>query len=263
MRFVLLAVLTTLTLQAYAKYEIPADDKVLHQLGECRTEFLPPQFQLFVWNIKKAEAQDKWARDFELFTPRSHLVLIQEAMIDDFMPAIVLRQPGFCWDFAASFLDNSRNPTGVMTGSLIRPLSMQFLRSPGREPVINTPKMVIVHEYALANSLETLLVANIHGLNATTNKLNREQIEQVAAVLQKHTGPLIFAGDFNSWNKDRLDFLDEILGRLGMKKLSFEKDRRRFKLDHIYVRGLQTVATELHNDIDTSDHKPLSAMFSL
>lgn len=256
-----LSFFTALAVQA--KYEIPDDKNVMHRLGECRNEFLPPQFHLFVWNIKKAEAKDNWARDFQHFVSRADVVLIQEAMMDDYMPSVALRHKGFCWDFAASFIDNDRNPTGVMNGSPTVPLSLHFLRSPGREPVIKTPKMVIIGEYALANRKETLLVANIHGLNFVKDQQNREQIEQVASFLGKHNGPIIFAGDFNTWNNNRLKYLDEILGTLGLKKLPFEGDNRRFKLDHIYVRGLEAAQTGLYNDIESSDHKPLSADFRI
>ncbi|WP_347357408.1 endonuclease/exonuclease/phosphatase family protein [Bdellovibrio sp.] len=245
------------------KNEIPDDKDVHTQFGTCHQEFLPANFNLFVWNIKKAEARDSWARDFEFFVPKSDIVLIQEGMIDSYMPKVLQRQKNFCWDFVTSFIEKDGDQTGVVNGSYAGPMMVHFLRSPGREPVIKTPKMVLVTEYALANSSDTLWVANIHGLNFVTDRLNKEQIEQVASFLKRHQGPLIFAGDFNSWNKNRLAYLDEILGRLQMHKLAFANDNRRFKLDHIYVRGLAPISTKLHNDIETSDHKPLSAVFRL
>lgn len=255
-----LAVFTSTSANAY---EIPEEKDIHTQFGQCQKEFLPANFNLFVWNIKKAEAKEEWAKDFEYFVPKSDLVLIQEGMIDSYMPKVIQRQKNFCWDFATSFRENDGDQTGVMNGSYVSPLMVQFLRSPGREPIIKTPKMVLVSEYALPNSSETLWIANIHGLNFTADKHNRAQIEQVAGFLKQHAGPLIFAGDFNTWNSNRLSYLDEILGELKMKKLAFANDRRTFKLDHIYVRGLEAMSTTLHNDIKSSDHKPLSAVFRL
>lgn len=247
---------------AQAKYEIPDDKNVMIRFGGCGTEILPSNFQLFVWNIKKAEAKTEWARDFERFAPKSDVVLVQEAMMDDFMPSTVLRQKNFCWDLATSFTDNDI-ATGVMSGSPIVPLSIKFLRSPGREPLANTPKMTLITEYALANSRENLLTVNIHGLNFVTDKKNREQIEKVAAVLRTHKGPIIFAGDFNTWNRNRLLKLDEILSSLKMEKQPLSNDQRRLKLDHIYTRGLVATQASLHNDIESSDHKPITAEFRL
>lgn len=248
---------------ALAKFEIPVDEKVLVQFGHCQLETLPANFHLFLWNIKKAEAKEKWALDFTALAQKSDVILIQEAMMDDYMPTVVQRQKGFCWSFATSFFGKDNVATGVMSGSAIIPRSIRFLRSPGREPIINTPKMSLITEYTLAHSRENLLVVNIHGLNFVTDRRNREQIEHVATQLRLHQGPIIFAGDFNSWNKDRLLHLDQILGPLGMKKQPLLQDERGLKLDHIYVRDLEVTTATLHTDIESSDHKPITAEFRL
>lgn len=245
-----------------ARYEIPADDKVLYSIGTCEQESLPANFQLFVWNIKKAEALAAWEKDFETFAPKSDIFLIQEAMMDSFMPGVVGRQK-HCWGFASSFLDQRKFATGVMNGSFTAPTMTHYLRSTGREPVIKTPKMILVNEYPIANSVETLWVANIHGLNFTSDNDNRVQIEQALEFLKRHQGPLIFAGDFNTWNTTRLIYLDRLMKEQGLSKLPMPNDRRTFKLDHIYVRGLEATDIELHSNIRSSDHFPLSAVFRL
>ncbi|KHD88650.1 MAG: hypothetical protein OM95_07540 [Bdellovibrio sp. ArHS] len=242
-------------------YEIPQDSDVMTRFGVCQAEFLPANFSLFVWNIKKAEAKARWARDFEHFVPKSDVVLIQEAMLDPFVTSIALRQKNFCWDFATSFIDES--PTGVMNGSLTGALKTYFFRSPGREPVVRTPKMTLVAEFAVANSRETLMVANIHALNFVQDKNNRAQIQAVADFLRKHQGPIIFAGDFNSWNGNRLNALEAILGSLGLKKILLDNDDRGMKLDHVFVRGLLLHSSKLHSDIKSSDHAPITADFRL
>lgn len=252
-----------LSFSAQAKNTIPTDDKVMIHFGFCTADYLPSQFQILVWNIEKAQAKNDWEEDFSKFAKKSDVVLLQESMMDDFVPAAALRQPGYCWNFATSFINDDQHATGVMSGSLIQPLSVHFLRSPGREPILKTPKMVLIEEYALAMTRETLLIANIHGLNFVSNKHNRAQIQQAANFMKQHTGPIIFAGDFNSWNQDRLDSLDAILGKLGMKKVEFKDDPRSLKLDHVYVRGLRVVQNTLHFEIRSSDHKPISAEFQL
>ncbi|KYG68653.1 hypothetical protein AZI87_05305 [Bdellovibrio bacteriovorus] len=256
----ILALAVLLGTSAYA-YEIPSDSDVMTHFGDCKAEFLPSNFSIFVWNIKKAESKARWAMDFERFAPKSDVVLIQEAMLDTFVTSIALRQKNFCWDFATSFIDN--DPTGVMNGSPITALKTHFLRSPGREPIARTPKMTLIAEFAIANSRETLMVANIHALNFVQDKNNRAQIQAVADFLKKHKGPIIFAGDFNSWNGNRTSALNEILSPLGLKKIPLDNDDRGMKLDHIFVRGLLTHSSTLHPDIKSSDHAPITAAFRL
>jgi endonuclease/exonuclease/phosphatase (EEP) superfamily protein YafD len=258
-----IAAATLFSLNTLAAYQIPADDQVLNHLGNCQQAGLPTTFNFFDWNIKKAEAKDAWAQDFTNFVSKSDLVFIQEAMMDSYMPNIVKAQNNFCWDFAASFLYDNADSTGVLSGATSPAAKVLFLRSPGRESVIKTPKMTLVTEYQMAGTNQTLMVANIHALNATSNELNREQVEEVAKVLRTHNGPMIFSGDFNSWNGGRIAHLDEILTPIGMVKVAFSSDSRKLKLDHIYVRGLEVLNSDIHEDIDSSDHKPLTARMRL
>jgi len=260
---VAMAAITIGTQSAIAAYKIPSDNTVLAKIGTCQQTSLPTTFEFFNWNIKKAEFKDQWAKDFTNFVSQSDLVFIQEAMMDSYMPNIVKNQTGFCWDFAASFLYENNDATGVLSGATATARQVIFSRSPGRESVIKTPKMTLVTEYLLAGTNQTLMVANIHGLNATSNDLNRQQVEEVAKILGQHQGPMIFSGDFNSWNSGRLNHLDEILGAIGMKKIDFADDNRRLKLDHIYTRGLDVVKSDLHEAIESSDHKPLTATLRL
>lgn len=259
----ILCIASLVVLQANAKPNIPNDKDVIIKFGSCKTDYLPGNFQLFIWNIKKGSEKNKWAHDFEYFVPKSHVSLIQESELNPFVFAILNRQKGFCWNFATSFFDRGGNATGVMNGGTIQPTSVRFLRSPGREPVLHTPKMALIEEYALANSPETLWIANIHALNFVSSETNREHIEYVAAYLKNHKGPIIFAGDFNSWNKKRLAQLSQIMAGLKLKKVPLANDNRRLKLDHIFIRGIQAFEAQIHDDIESSDHKPITAVIRL
>lgn len=253
----------TASSMALAQFEIPDDQQVLTHLGDCQQEPLPTRFQLFLWNIKKAEAKSKWVRDFEALAADSDMILLQEAVLDRYVPDTAKKQKGVCWIFATSFFGKNNVPTGVMNGSSILPQKTVFLRSPGREPITQTPKMTLISEFPLANSRESLIVVNTHGLNFVTDRKHREQIEHVADHIRHHQGPMIVAGDFNTWNKDRQRQLDAILTRLNLKKLPIPNDTRSMKLDHIYLRDLSVLSTTLFSEIESSDHKPIKAEFRL
>jgi endonuclease/exonuclease/phosphatase (EEP) superfamily protein YafD len=47
---------------------------------------------------------------------------------------------------------------------------------------------------------------------------------------------MIWAGDFNTWSRGRMEFLMNIAEKLGLEKIDFSYDPRFLKLDHILYR---------------------------
>ena len=77
-----------------------------------------------------------------------------------------------------------------------------------REPWIRTPKAVGITEFALTDSQQTLAVVNIHGINFTLGVGDfARQLADIRSVIEAHEGPVIVAGDFNTWNRRRADEL--------------------------------------------------------
>ncbi|MGB5325774.1 MAG: endonuclease/exonuclease/phosphatase family protein, partial [Pseudomonadales bacterium] len=117
----------------------------------------------------------------------------------------------------------------------------------------------------LQNSSETLLVANVHAINFTfgTRAFER-QVSDIVKLMRGHTGPMVIAGDFNTWSKRRQRVLDTVLAELGVLPVQYDVERvkRAFgnQLDHVYYRGLALRHAEAR-PTDTSDHSLLSARF--
>ena len=67
-------------------------------------------------------------------------------------------------------------------------------------------------------------------------------VSAVAAILARHEGPVILAGDFNTWSTTRRRAVDAIALRLGLSAIPLEPDERsRFlgePVDQMYYRGL-------------------------
>mgnify|MGYP002151202232 CR=1 FL=1 len=77
---------------------------------------------------------------------------------------------------------------------------------------------------------ETVAVANLHGINFTLG-LGRftEQIRAVADELRRHSGPVVFGGDFNTWSAARQAEVEEVMRGLGLVPvLPTDDTRRRF-----------------------------------
>ena len=75
-----------------------------------------------------------------------------------------------------------------------------------------------------------------------------------------HHGPVILAGDFNTWSDARDRVVVKIAARLGLTELRFGLDQRSTfigrHVDHIFVRGLQLIDIRAI-PVTSSDHNPI------
>jgi endonuclease/exonuclease/phosphatase (EEP) superfamily protein YafD len=103
----------------------------------------------------------------------------------------------------------------------------------------------------------------VHAINfALTLGAYRAQFDALAEALAEHRGPLILAGDFNTWTNERASVVRDVAERLHLTEVPFAVDRRSVffghQLDHIFVRGLMPVAA-MARDVTSSDHNPVAA----
>lgn len=218
----------------------------------------PDAISLITWNIHK-NGDKGWDRDLERFATSNAIVLLQEARLNASLRAI-LERTGHRWVLASAFLMNERD-TGVLSAATVAPLGACMLRQ--TEPILGLPKTALITRYALAGRTETLMVANMHSINISQARgAYSAQVDAVARELQAHAGPLILAGDLNTWTEGRRQYVDAIAAQLGLHPLRLERDgRSRFwgrQVDHIFVRGLDVVQAEVI-EVTSSDHNPVRA----
>ena len=230
--------------------------------GAKASESLDPYWiELLNWNIEKGGSAD-WGSELYELGVHADVLTLQEAPLvnpgweDHVVETFHAFAPGY---------STRRSPTGVMTVSTAVPLVQCNLSA--REPWLRTPKATLVTEYALSGRYETLLVINIHAVNFTLGLQAFEaQLGAAADILERHDGPVIFAGDFNTWRQSRLTHLEVLIDSHGLAAVEFEDDdRKRFlghPLDHVYVRGLEVVAAETH-ETRASDHNPMRVWLSI
>lgn len=103
-----------------------------------------------------------------------------------------------------------------------------------------------------------MLVLNIHGINFVNNLAFENQIVQNLTRVKAHTGPVIYAGDFNTWNSARKDFLITKAREVGLEaSVLTVNGLPKPILDHILTRGLTVQSGRTLEEITSSDHKPL------
>ena len=220
-------------------------------------ESLPdPAFRVLSWNLHK-NGDPGWDADLARFAAVSDLLLIQEAALTPRLRQ-VLADGGFDAVLASSFkLDG--HEIGVLSAARVRPATACVQRH--FEPLLALPKSAVIAHYAMHGTTETLAVANVHAINFVPGlDAYRAQLEALADELAAHGGPMIVAGDFNTWSLSRMVVIDEVMRRLGLTPvLPADDSRSRFfgrPVDFVFARGFDIVRAEAP-EVATSDHNPI------
>jgi len=247
--------------------ELFSGDESLHMMGQGSMSALADTIEVLVWNIYKGRYKT-WAADFCPLIKEKDLVLLQESVLNTAHDPIFQNPERFEWVMARTYKHRKTlAATGVKTGSAVSSSSQRYFVSPDVEPFFKTPKMLLATTYPFLNSSEKLLTLNIHAINFVSFAKYKRQVEQIVGIIEAHTGPVILAGDFNTWNGLRYKTLLDITKSVGLEEAVLTRPGRwqhlNRHLDHIYYRGLELKKTEVLFNIRTSDHYPITATFSL
>lgn len=218
--------------------------------------------RLVSWNIHK-NGDAGWDRDLERLSAGADLVLLQEAALTPELRALLAREQ-LPWIMADAWRMGNL-ATGVLTAA--RAPASGSCVSRMNEPLLGVPKSALVSYYRLEGRSDLLAVGNVHAVNFSLMLTEyRVQLEALAAVLAPHRGPMILAGDFNTWSLLRTDFIDGLAQGLGLRRLDPGDDHRtRFlglPFDHLYVRGFDPLVVGAE-PVTSSDHAPVFATLSL
>ncbi len=224
--------------------------------------FNPTGFTLLSWNIQK-EKQEGWETDLIHLSEDADILTIQEAFLTEELRKLLDSRP-YYWQLVTAF-EYQQVKAGVLTAATIEPNFLCPLRA--AEPFTSLPKTILITRYPLANTHLSLMIANIHMINfALDIAAFRDQARQMEEILLHHQGPMIIAGDFNTWSEERLSIIEDMSDRLHLARVDFKTDlaRKAFghTIDRVYYRGL-TLEEALVVEVDSSDHNPLLVRFSL
>ena len=222
---------------------------------------LANELEVLSWNIQKA-SNTGWAEDLASFGSDIDLAFIQEASVQAQIGQAI--PAGLYQAFAAGYTTQNME-TGVMTLSSSSPSVACNLTS--WEPWLGTPKATSITEYPLQGRNDRLLTINLHAVNFALGLENFEaQFDALTDVLRSHQGPVILAGDLNTWSDARQLLVDNFMLEHGLGAVTFEPDLRTTTfgraLDHIYVRGMQAEYAQAI-PVSSSDHNPLRVRLTI
>ncbi len=218
----------------------------------------PASIRLLTWNIHK-EGDAGWQTDLRGFVGTNDLVLLQENVLGPELRSIV-EDAGMRWVMASSVMYGEKLiDIGVLTAARTAPLASCTQRVV--EPLIRIPKSAVISWFRLRGKAETLAVVNVHAINfSLLLGAYKAQLDALADALASHSGPIIFAGDLNTWTDARTEALRETAGKVGLTEIAYPGDKRKVffgkQLDHVLVRGLETVAST-PIAVTSSDHNPV------
>ena len=252
---------------------------------ELAGDAIPRVFSLVNWNIEKGD-NPEWIEDLSGLADEADVLLFQEAALDPKVNRLGL-PVGFSQHqyFAAGYQQGERR-TGVLIASPWAPSNHCSLTA--WEPWLGTPKATGITRFSLADdgndglnpqidsaaasvehlqssgderSKKTLMIVNVHAVNfAVGLEAYVEQFEEIGEVIGAHAGPIVMAGDFNTWSEERQAWLSTFADLHQLHAVEFDPDRRTtifsHPIDHIYTRGLDLVNAQAV-PVGSSDHNPL------
>ncbi len=226
------------------------------------------------WNVHKLQ-HDGVHGELEALVAdqRVDFLLLQEARACTPVP------PGMGGHHALSFRSGmlERTDEGVMTVGLVPPLRAHRVRSKQRELLVLTPKAALISFFQVAGRGE-LCIVNLHGLNfdPTGAQLAR-QLDGLRERIASFEGPLIIAGDFNTWNHARMDVVKDLTDTLDLIEVKPDEEGGKtgdlpegilgravgfapdLWLDRIFVRGFAPIEVSWRPEYQASDHVPILA----
>ena len=259
---VAILIVTTLVFQtAHAVCE--TDLATPFSYGQARSGHSTETLKLLVWNVLKFK-RDGVLTDLQALGAVSDLTLMQEGAYSiDLEKDLLGILPNFQQVFYPSFCDDSQTAFGVQINSKFSVSQAQNWPAPDAEPFSTIHKMT-GYAQVMWNG-EIVHVINTHALNFNAGGPFERQIDDVYEKIKDLKGPVIWAGDFNTWNfwsDGRLEYLVAATEDLGLKQVEFKEDTRKLKLDHIFYRGFKLKNSAIV-PVSTSDHNALVVEFEI
>lgn len=223
------------------------------------------------WNIHKEGNRSEWRNIITHIVndKEPDFILLQEVRLDGNVGDFISKDLKYGWAFSPNVYQGKYDAySGVLTASHIKPKMVESALSNETELFSTIKKTVLFTKYPIGSPSSELLIVNVHGININIDLDGfKEQIRYIAEVVMRHDGPVILAGDFNTWREARLDHLSKLVEEMELVIVDFAPNADYIgtmfgnPLDHIFIskEELEVIkgSQDVMMDIKSSDHTPL------
>lgn len=270
--FCWVALLAVVSGCAHETHLTKADIRLYSDLGEVVKRSVPDSLVCVSYNIEYGEKLENALADLT-DNPRLRdpdILLLQE--MDPEGVALVAGRLGMNFCYYPSFIHPYH---GKLFGTAV--LSPWPLSEPRHMVLPHPNPMTENHRTALAVDVQigtrTVRAVSVHLSTLSVDFEDRlEQATLVRDSLVADTGPAIIAGDFNSGSPREGVLFRRVIRKAGFREARLPVERTatggpldwlgiKLKLDHIYYRELELVATGSPGESTASDHFPVWSVF--
>lgn len=226
---------------------------------------LNKEFSILCWNVAKLTLNKEYKIFFDnlMQTYSLDIFLLQEAK-----KHLSLDLDIYDYSYILSpNIETKKHIFGVLSAFRTSCIDEFFLLTKKRELAYMTHKVSLITHHKLSTGAN-LVIVNLHAINFVKNSDFKDELSCIYESIKSYTGSMIVAGDFNTWNVQRVTYLKEFVKELSLSMVEF-KDESNLKkvfsnsIDYIFYRGLHLLNSEVIDSKKISDHNPIIAKFSI
>lgn len=154
---------------------------------------------------------------------------------------------------------------GSATFSSVEPMSTTVRMTENPDQIYELYMPLIATTYPLQGGSDRLLVVHFHNASIVGSVTQLDLLNKAERLIEAHRGPVLFAGDFNTWTTDKLNNVYALAQRQEMSKIYFDSPYEtplgQRQVDHAFIRGLGLHKDSLqgHRSVTgLSDHMAVS-----
>lgn len=241
------------------------EKEAIWQWGKPLVAELPKVIDVAIWNVWKGSGGKLFLDEYHRLIKGRHVLMLQEVLLT--LKALGNFAPGgFSASHGATYRRRDGLRDGVMTVAIAAPSDVaQRILCGSPEPFLKTTKATLITMFQVEGMRSRLCVVNTHAKLVRRPSTAVREIERVLSKIADHKGPILFAGDFNTFSKTYIQEVDRIMATIGLERVALEADPRTATtaLDQIYVREMKVIRARVETSYLHSDHFPITATLEI